>query len=57
MLAAISLYIIELKTVYSYECHHYGGCNQSLTNRASKLPISIKVNPAIQNYKVPVESV
>ena len=57
MLAGILLYIMKLKTVYSYESHRYGGCNQSLTSRASTLPISIKVKPAIQNYKVPIKSV
>ena len=49
MLAGIWLHIIKLKTVYSYESHHYGGCNQSLTSPASTLPISRKVKPAIQN--------
>ena len=57
MLACIILYIIKLKTVYSYEIHHYDGCNQSLTSRVSTLPIFRKVKPAIQNYKVPIKSV
>ena len=58
MLAGILLHIIKLKTVYSYESYHYGGCNQSLTSRASTSPISRKVKPAIiQNYKVPIKSV
>ena len=29
----ILLHIFKLKTTYSYESHHYGGCNQSLANR------------------------
>ena len=33
-----------LKTMYSYETHDYGGCNQWLTSRASTLPISRKVS-------------
>ena len=33
-LVGILLHIIKLKTVYSYESHHYGGCNQSLMSRA-----------------------
>ena len=57
MLAGILWHITKLKTVYSYERHHYGGCNESLTSRASTLPISRKVKPAIQNYKVPIKSV
>ena len=35
MLAGISLHIIKLKTTYSHKNLHYGGCNQSLTSRAS----------------------
>ena len=37
MLAGILLHIIKLKTTYEYshKSHHYGGCNQSLTSRAS----------------------
>ena len=50
MFAGILLHIIKLKTVYSYESHHYGGCNQSLTSHASTLPSSRKVKPAIRNY-------
>ena len=57
MLAVILLHIIELKTLYSYESYHYGGCNQSLTSRAKALPIYRKVKSAFQNYKVPVKSV
>ena len=58
MLAGILLHIIKLKMVYSYENHHNGDCNQSLTSRASTLlPISRKVKPTIQNYKVPIKSV
>ena len=57
MLTGILLHIIKLKTVYSYESHHYGICNQFLTSRASTLTISRKVKPAIQNYKLPVKSV
>ena len=51
MLAGILLHIIELKTVYSYESRHYGGCNQSLTSRVSTLPISRRVKLAIRNYE------
>ena len=47
MLAGILLHIIKLKTTYSHESHHYSGCNQSLTSRASTWPISKKVKPAI----------
>ena len=49
MLADILLHIIKLETVYSYESHHYGGCNRSLMIRATTLSISKKVRPAIQN--------
>ena len=49
MWADILLHIIKLKTVYSYENYHYGGRNQSLTTRASTLPVARKVNSAIQN--------
>ena len=44
-------------TVYSYESHHYGGCNQSLTRHTSTITISRIGKPAIQNYKVSIESV
>ena len=54
ILAGTLLHIIELKTVYSFESHYYSGCNQSLTSRASTLPISEKVKPTIQNYKVTI---
>ena len=57
MLGGILLHIIKLKMVYSYESHHYGSCNQSLTSRASTLPIPRIVKPAIQNYKMPINSV
>ena len=35
MWAGILLHAIKLKTTHSYESHHYGGCNQSLTSHAS----------------------
>ena len=57
ILAGILLHIITLKTMYSYESYHYGDCNQMLTSHASTLSIYRKVKPAIQNYKVPIESV
>ena len=57
MLAGILLHIIKLKTTDFYEIHHYGDGNQPLTRRASILPISIKVNLAIENYKVPIKNV
>ena len=56
MLTGILAHIIKLKTVYSYEGHHYGGCNQSLTSRVSTLPISRKVKPTIKNYEVPIKT-
>ena len=56
MLAGVLLHI-KLKTTYFYESNHYGDCNQSLTSRGSKLPISRTVEPAIRNYKVPIKSV
>ena len=55
MLAGILLHIIKFKTTYSHKSHHYGGCNQSLTSRASTQPISRKVKPAIQNYSAQKE--
>ena len=33
MLAGILLHIIKLKTVYSYENHHYDSCNQRVTHQ------------------------
>ena len=45
MLADILLLIIKLKTTYSDESHHDGGCNLSLTSRASTLSIFRKVKP------------
>ena len=56
-LAGILLYIIKFTTTYSYESHHYGGCNESMKCRASTLPVSRKVKPVIQNYKRPIKSV
>ena len=50
MSAGILLHIIKLTTVYSYESHHYGSCNQSLSSRTITLTISRKVKPAIRNY-------
>ena len=32
----VGILFIKLKTTYSHESHHYGGCNQSLTSRPSK---------------------
>ena len=54
ILAGILLHIITSKTTYSYESHHYGKCNQTLTSTS---PISRKVKPATQNYKVPIKRV